>query len=294
MGKPAEGRDREDGGGADAATGGAAGNGPDEAADGAALLRLLATAPPEVRAWLAEQAAGTAEGEGSAEGAAEPPAVRPDDDADPTTHEDEDDDVLTRRATVSGEAAPGAPARRGASLRLLLVVALAAGAVAGVWFAGRPAPDPDAATPTLAADVADAEAEARIAELEARLAADPTDVAAHLELGVLLFNAERLEAAGEHWQTATRLAPDEAEAWYNLGFFHASVEPPDYAAARECWERVVAIDPDSELARVAAMHLGGVLADGEDAGEGAADGDAPEGDASPDDTDPAPDDGGAG
>jgi len=295
MGTPRQGRGREGGSGADAGTDDAAGGGTDRAADGAALLRLLATAPPEVRAWLAEHATGTAEGaaESPAGGAGEASAVGADraahadadpaahDDADPTAHEDEDDDILTRRAPAAGApgpAAPGAPARRGASLRVLVLVALAVGAVAGVWLAGRPAADPDAATPTLAAAVADAEAEARIAALEARLAADPEDVAAHLELGVLLFNAERLDAAGEHWQTAARLAPDEAEAWYNLGFFHASAEPPDHAAARECWERVVAIDPGSELARVATMHLGGVLADDDATGDGAPDGGAPSGD----------------
>jgi tetratricopeptide (TPR) repeat protein len=235
----------------------------DQGTDVAAVLRLLATAPPEVRAWLAEHATDLGGADEPAAGPATAPTLPAPatDDVDPTAHEDDEDDILVRRA-------PAGPRRRGGSLRLLVVVALAVGAVVGVWLAGRPAgAGPDETAPTMRADVSDAEATARIAALEARLATDRDDVAAHLELGVLLFNAERVRSAGEHWEAATRLAPDGAEAWYNLGFYHASVEPPDYAAARRCWERVVEIDPGSELARVATMHLGGVLDD--DAADGA-------------------------
>jgi tetratricopeptide (TPR) repeat protein len=209
------------------------------------LLRLLAQAPPEVRQWLAEHAVPVPE--------------------EPVPVDEDDDDVLARRRPAS----TADQRRGGGSVRLLVLVAVAAGVVLGVWYAGRPdEPASAAPVPTMGTAASQARTQARIAELEERVAVVPDDVAAHLELGVLLFDAERLAAAAEHWTTVTDIAPDEAEAWYNLGFYHVSVAPPDHAAARGCWERVVQIDPESELAAVARTHLVGVVGDTGAAGDG--------------------------
>lgn len=269
------------------------------------VLELLRTAPPEVRDWLfaqtvgdpegaatSDDGAGSEDGAGVEEGArsdddtepdaadgtdpeADPAPVRepgaspdpagPDDDPDPMDEDDADDDILTRRAEEHGKIS-----RSG---RWVIALAVVAGVVFGVWYAGRPAAQDEATasttTPTMSSAVPDEEAEARVEELTAAVEADPEDTSARLELGVLLFNAGQTEAAGEQWLAVTELAPDEQEAWYNLGFYHVSTEPADYDAAGECWARVVEIDPDSELADVASMHLGGVMGSGETTAPGA-------------------------
>lgn len=251
------------------------------APDLAAVLELLQTAPPEVRDWLLAQTAGAA-GDATTDGApgeersaaAGEPEVSPDpaapgDEPDPMDEDDADDDILTRRA---GERAtePGRISRSG---RWVIALAVVAGVIFGVWYAGRPAAQGEATgsttTPTMSSAVSDEEAQARVEELTAVVEADPADTAARLELGVLLFNAGETEQAGEQWLAVTELAPDEQEAWYNLGFYYVSTEPADYDAAGECWERVVEIDPGSELAEVATMHLGGVMGSGETTAPGA-------------------------
>ena len=66
------------------------------------------------------------------------------------------------------------------------------------------------------------------------------------------------DAAKAQWLTVTELAPDNATAWYNLGFYYLTIQPADMAAAKAAWQRVIDIDPESEMARTASMHLAGL------------------------------------
>jgi Flp pilus assembly protein TadD len=169
-------------------------------------------------------------------------------------------------------------------LAFLLVVAV----VYGVWAAGRPAPS---AASTASATTASAPVlnEARVAELTAKVQANPKDVTAlrgltdeyysvgdygkaaqwqtkvvelqpndvtsRLVLGAALANSGDSAQAEAQWTKVTQLDPKQAEAWYNLGVLHFSATPSQDDKARAEWAKVVEIDPNSELAKNVTSHL---------------------------------------
>lgn len=192
-------------------------------------------------------------------------------------------------AVLAGEAPPppARPARR-SRLVPLLVTLVGVGIIVGVYFMGgtpQGTASP-AATPTAAAALLD---EARVAELKARVEADPADhdamrelgrlyysvgdyaeaatwqrrvveavpddTDARLALGVALFNGGDLSGAEEQWTRAAELDPNQAEVFYNLGFLYLSMDPPDMDKVRAAWNRVIEISPDSALAQTASGHL---------------------------------------
>ena len=69
-----------------------------------------------------------------------------------------------------------------------------------------------------------------------------------------------IEQAREQWDAV--IAVDEANvtAWYNLGFYYLSSDPVDMDAARAAWQRVIELDPGSEMATTVSMHLEGLTA----------------------------------
>ncbi len=73
-------------------------------------------------------------------------------------------------------------------------------------------------------------------------AVDPSNAAAHLQLGHLYTRSQEYPQAVEHYQAAIRLAPDSAEALYNLGFIYAADDAP--AKAEQMFKRVVALKPE--------------------------------------------------
>ena len=77
--------------------------------------------------------------------------------------------------------------------------------------------------------------------LRRAVAADPANSAAHLQLGHLHTRAKNYAQAIENYQTATRLNPQLAEAYFNLGYIFASTGK--YAPAEEMLARVVALKP---------------------------------------------------
>ena len=133
---------------------------------------------------------------------------------------------------------------------------------------------------------------AAVAEMEARLEADPTDIAAmselgrlhlmagdfreaglwqqriladhpddmdaRLALGVALFNQGEAAPAQEQWERAAELDPTKAEPHYNLGFLHLSADPPDMDLVELHWNKVIELDPDSDMAETISAHMGGV------------------------------------
>lgn len=84
----------------------------------------------------------------------------------------------------------------------------------------------------------------------------PDDVEVLLMLGVSQYSINDFDSAEQTWLQATKAAPEKAEPWYNLGFLYVAKTPPDYDAARKSWEKVTALEPDSELAASAKDHLG--------------------------------------
>lgn len=135
-------------------------------------------------------------------------------------------------------------------LGVLVILAV----VYGVFRLGLPAESATSATqPPTQASAGDGAA--RMAELEAKLADNPDDVAANLELGVLSFNAGDVERAERLWTVVTTVDPRNPQAWFNLGFVHLSKDPPDVEAARVYWQEVLDVAPDSDLAATVRSHL---------------------------------------
>lgn len=174
----------------------------------------------------------------------------------------------------------------------LVLGMLAVGIVLGVYFMGdAPRADPGASTAATASAQLEAAQldEARVAELTAAVTTnpddvealrelghlhyaagdfaeaalwqqrlvdiDPGDIDARLALGVALFSQGDLNGAEEHWLAAVKLDPDQAEVHYNLGFLYLSLDPPDMDRVREEWNRVIELDPGSDIAQTAATHL---------------------------------------
>lgn len=263
----------------------------------AELERFLATAPESLRPWAERELAAERD-------RAHRPAGRSRDDA-PVFDEPEfsahfdDDDFLDDPTRPRGARRPAvarpAAAAQGASRRSpatfiapLLALLLVTGIVYGVWASGRPAA-PAAANSTAAATATPTLDAARVADLTAKVQANPKDVASlrgltdeyyavgqyakaaewqtkvvdlqpkdvssRLVLGAALANAGDAAKAEAQWVTVTQLDPKQAEAWYNLGILHFSADPPQEARAREEWVKVVAIDPNSDLAKNVSTHL---------------------------------------
>ena len=170
-----------------------------------------------------------------------------------------DDDIVSAHRVAR-------PGKTGAATAWIIAAALV-GIILGVWMAGRPADSQVVPTGTPAAtSPALIDPEVRRAELEAVLATSPDDVEANLELGVILYNLGEADSAKEYWETVILLDPTMAEAWYNLGFYYLGLDPPDYAKARIVWDKVVDLDPNSELSQVVLNHMSGVFPSDEPTG----------------------------
>ncbi|MDO5700169.1 MAG: tetratricopeptide repeat protein [Bowdeniella nasicola] len=152
--------------------------------------------------------------------------------------------------------------RSAASTLLWLIFAL--GIIFAVYLAGRPTPPstemPDGHPPIGEMGEAPegpstAEKAERVAALQNAIEKDPSDTDARLELGVLLFNQRETSAAEEQWTAAVAEDPDLVQAWYNLGFLYLSKEPPEEDKARDAWQKVIDLAPDSDLAANVASHM---------------------------------------
>jgi tetratricopeptide (TPR) repeat protein len=87
------------------------------------------------------------------------------------------------------------------------------------------------------------------------LAVDPKNQVALLALGAGQFNLGNAVEAKKQWLIAAGLYPKNAEVHYDLGFLYMSATPPDSANMQAEWKKVVAIDPNSQLAKTVATHL---------------------------------------
>ena len=97
------------------------------------------------------------------------------------------------------------------------------------------------------------------------LEVEPQDVTALLALGAAQFNSGDSQGAKENWETVVKLDPRNAEAHYDLGFLALSMEPVDMDTAKAEWQKVVDIDPKSELAKSVSTHLEGLATQSETA-----------------------------
>jgi len=84
---------------------------------------------------------------------------------------------------------------------------------------------------------------------------DPKNQVALLAIGAAQFHLGNAGGAEKQWLVAAGLYPESAEVHYDLGFLYFSRTPPDTAKMLAEWEKVVAIDPDSAIAKMVARHL---------------------------------------
>jgi tetratricopeptide (TPR) repeat protein len=205
---------------------------------------------------------------------------------------------VTQTAAAPTATAPQAP-RMAHSTKVLLLIALAAAVIVGVYkmggdsgvpaITGQPtdsaaaaaAPQLDtakvgAAMQRISADPKDVTALKELGDLyfqagdyptaiewEAKaLEVDPKDVTALLALGAAQFNSGDAKGAKTNWEKVVTLDARNAEAHYDLGFLALSVEPVDMDTAKAEWQKVVDIDPTSELAKSVSTHLEGLATQG--------------------------------
>lgn len=213
----------------------------------------------------------------------------------------------TTRTTVDASTSTPLRARRRPRKGLLLLTGLAfsVGLVFAVYELGdpggaMPANHPDisgmTAAPTAAAATPTTPAldEAQVAELTAKIEADPNDLASmraladvyfraeqfeasatwlerfveqqpndldsRLVLGVAYFNVKRVADAKAQWLRASEISPTSPHPWYNLGFGYVAQDPPELEAATAAWQRVIELAPGSDIALSAEEHLGRVQA----------------------------------
>ena len=87
---------------------------------------------------------------------------------------------------------------------------------------------------------------------------EPTKVRGFLALGAAAFNDGDLDAAEVAWKQALAIDEKNVEAHYDLGFLYFNRQPPDMAAVQLHWNRVVELDPSSKLAQTVKAHLGAI------------------------------------
>ncbi len=82
---------------------------------------------------------------------------------------------------------------------------------------------------------------------------DPDDAAAKLELGRVLFRQGDVVGALAQTREILKKHPDDPDALYNLGAIYANLGNIDRAG--EYWNRLIALDPDSESGKLAQRML---------------------------------------
>lgn len=87
------------------------------------------------------------------------------------------------------------------------------------------------------------------------LEVEPKNTDARLAYGVAHFNMNDLPTAEKAWNEVVAQDPKNVEAYYDLGFLHLSKSPPQMDKAQAAWEKVVELDPTSELAGTVKSHL---------------------------------------
>jgi cytochrome c-type biogenesis protein CcmH/NrfG len=87
---------------------------------------------------------------------------------------------------------------------------------------------------------------------------EPTNVRGFLALGATAFNEGDMDAAEVAWRKALDIDEKNVEAHYDLGFLYFNRQPPDMAAVQLHWNRVVELDPESQIAQTVKAHLGAI------------------------------------
>jgi tetratricopeptide (TPR) repeat protein len=87
------------------------------------------------------------------------------------------------------------------------------------------------------------------------LAVDPEHVEGLLARGAVYFNTGDSVSAEKLWKQVVGIDPDNVEAHYDLGFLYLNSATPNWDGLRAEWNKVIELDPDSELAKTVQAHL---------------------------------------
>jgi cytochrome c-type biogenesis protein CcmH/NrfG len=170
-----------------------------------------------------------------------------------------------------------------AVVTILLIAAYAMGHSSGSTSAAVSAPASASNTPI---------DQQQVAALMAKIAADPKDTASLQALGNIYYDADdfanaltfydkiavlqpkddgswiavaaaafqsgKSARAFKAWNNALAINPDNIEAHYGLGHYYADQTPPDNDKAKAEWEKVIAIDAASPLAKEVASELAAI------------------------------------
>ncbi|HYM45810.1 MAG TPA: hypothetical protein VES65_06560 [Solirubrobacteraceae bacterium] len=90
------------------------------------------------------------------------------------------------------------------------------------------------------------------------VAAAPGNLRARMALGAAEFNMSDAADARRDWLRVISADPKNVEAYYDLGFLYVSRTPPDMADAKKMWGKVIALAPNSTVAKTVAMHIKGL------------------------------------
>ncbi len=91
--------------------------------------------------------------------------------------------------------------------------------------------------------------------LDKLLAIDPESIQGLLARGAVYFNLNDLANAESTWKKVATLEPDNVEVHYDLGFLYMNQANPDWAGVQAEWTRVIELDPSSQLAQTVRSHL---------------------------------------
>jgi cytochrome c-type biogenesis protein CcmH/NrfG len=84
---------------------------------------------------------------------------------------------------------------------------------------------------------------------------DDSDAGTHADLGAALLYQGMIRLARVELLRAVELDPTLPGAHFNLGITYSHTEPRDLAAAHAAWERVIELDPNSELSAQAQAFI---------------------------------------
>jgi tetratricopeptide (TPR) repeat protein len=87
------------------------------------------------------------------------------------------------------------------------------------------------------------------------LAVDPEHVEGLLARGAVSFNLGDSANAEKLWKQVVGIDPDNVEAHYDLGFLYLNSATPDWEGVRSEWNKVIELDPGSDLAQTVQAHL---------------------------------------
>jgi cytochrome c-type biogenesis protein CcmH/NrfG len=138
---------------------------------------------------------------------------------------------------------------------LFVFIAFVIGFVAGVVFAAHKF-DTTITGQNPAAPPHTHEDSAQIATLQETVTKDPNNAAAWIELGNLLFDAEKIDKAITAYETALKLQPDNANVWTDLGVMYRKKGQPKEAL--NAFNKAQEVNPKHEVslfnAGVVLMH----------------------------------------